>query len=130
MKRVLLTGIAALFLPTGTAQAEIWDFNKYKRCTASTVFKLDPEKIDGWPSVRLSGLGPRGGPGPSVLDGPFPLTVGKEDTATVVFERKHLAKLKAAVRFLEKCRAWVYDRDKRKNIYLTPKEMKEQDNED
>ena len=64
----------------------------------------------------------RGGPSFSVLEPP--------NSVTVTFERKHLAKLKAAVRFLEKCRAWVWDRNKQKDIYLTPKQMKEQDNED
>jgi hypothetical protein len=94
--------IAALFLATGTAQAEIWDFNNYKRCTASTEFKVyqpwaDPKETNGWPLVELErrdpSLGPRGGPAPSVLEPP--------DTAIVRFERRHLAKLEAAVRFLK-----------------------------
>jgi len=37
---------------------------------------------------------PRGGPAPSVLE--------ESDTATIVFERNHLPKLEAAVRFLKK----------------------------
>jgi hypothetical protein len=37
---------------------------------------------------------PRGGPAPSVLE--------ESDTATIVFERKHLPKLEATVRFLKK----------------------------
>src|SRR6516225_635300 len=153
--RVLLTGIAALFLATGTAQAappgydpclakddpiaqaecvqrqgtELWDFNNYKRCTATMVLKVDGED-DHAPWVSVSGLGARGGPSWSVLDKPFPLTVSKDDKVTVIFKRKHLAQLKAAVRFLEKCRAWVWDHNKQKAIYATPKEMKELDNED
>jgi hypothetical protein len=129
MKKLFLAGIAALFLATETAHAETWDFNNYKRCTASVQSKLS-EETDGWPSIELSGLGPRGGPSRSILDGPFPLTVGKDDTATIIFKRKHLAKLKAAVRFLEKCRSWVWDHNKGKAIYATPKEQKELDNED
>jgi hypothetical protein len=105
MKAAIIVG-CALFLATGTAHAEIWDFNNYKRCTATIVLKVSGEQTDA-PSVHISGLGARGGPGWSVLDEPFPLTVGKEDTATVIFKRKHIAQLKAAVRFLEKCRVWV-----------------------
>jgi hypothetical protein len=37
-------------------------------------------------------------------------------------------KLEAAVRFLKKCRVWVWDRNRGKGHYLTPKEMKELDN--
>ena len=134
MKAAIIAGCAALFLATGTAHAGgkdlkgldqhdegIWSFSNYKRCTARTVFKVYPKLTDGWPSVELSRvdptLGPRGGPAPSVLEEP--------DTATVVFERKHLAKLEAAVRFLKKCRAWVWDHHRGKALYLTPKEMKE-----
>jgi hypothetical protein len=128
MKKLLLTGIAALFLATGTAHAEIWDFKSYKGCAVSMQSKFSE---NGGPSITVSGVGPRGGPSRSVLDVEyFPLTVNKEDTATIVFKRKHLAKLKTVVRFLEKCRAWVYDHNKQKNIYLTPKQMKELDNED
>jgi hypothetical protein len=100
---------------------EVWHFSNYKRCTASTEFKLFPKETAGWPSVVLERrdptLGPRGGPAPSVLEEP--------DTATVQFGRKHLAKLEAAVRFLKKCRAYVWDRNRDKYYYLTPKEMKE-----
>ena len=153
--KLLLIGCAALFLATGTAQAAppgydpclakdnpiaqaecvqrqgtmLWDFNSYKRCTATMVLKLYGED-SGAPSVSVSGLGARGGPGWSVLDKPFPLTVSKDDKVTVIFKRKHLAQLKAAVRFLEKCRSWVWDHNKQKAIYATPKEMKELDNED
>jgi hypothetical protein len=124
--------IAALFLATEAAQSasayegEVWRFNAYKNCTASTEFKISPKETDGWPSVSLERrdptLGPRGGPAPSVLEEP--------DTAIVVFQRKHLAKLEAAVRFLKKCRVWVWDRNRGKGHYLTPKEMKELDNAD
>jgi len=125
MKRLFLTGVAALFLATGAAANadEVWHFDNYKRCIAMTEFKVHPKETDKWPSADLErrnpALGPRGGPAPSVLEEP--------DTAIVVFERKHLAKLEAAVRFLKKCRAWVWDRHRGKALYLTPKEMKELD---
>jgi len=134
MKRIFITGIAALFLATGTAHAEvdkIWHFNNHKRCTASTEFKVyrnweEGKETDKWPSAELERkdptLGPRGGPNPSVLEPP--------DTAVVTFERKHLAKLEAAVRFLKKCRPCFYDRHKDKEYCLTRKQMKELDNED
>jgi hypothetical protein len=132
MKKTVLTGVSVLLMATSAAQsgsayaAEVWRFNNYKRCTASTEFKVYPKETDGWPSVSLERrdptLGPRGGPAPSVLEEP--------DTAIVIFERKHLAKLEAAVRFLKKCRVWVWDRYRSKGHYLTPKEMKEWDNAD
>jgi hypothetical protein len=56
---------------------------------------------------------------------PAPSVLEESDTATIVFERKHLPKLEAAVRFLKKCRAWVWDRHRGKALYLTPEEMKE-----
>ena len=135
----LIIGCAALFLATGTAHAGgkdlkgldqhdegIWSFSNYKRCTARTVFKVYPKLTDGWPSVELSRvdptLGPRGGPAPSVLEEP--------DTATVVFYRKHLAKLEAVVRFLKKCRPCFWDRYTQKTSCLTLKETKELDNAD
>jgi hypothetical protein len=120
---VLVPVLVALSAPAYAD--EVWHFDNYKRCTASTEFKLYPKETDGWPSVGLARkdptLGPRGGPAPSVLEEP--------DTAIVAFERKHLAKLEAAVRFLKKCRAWVWDRHRGKALYLTPKEMKELDEE-
>ena len=124
MKKLLLTSVAALLLVTGAAHAasEVWQFTNYKRCIARTEFKIAPGiETDGWPRVMLErkdpSLGSRGGPAPSVLEEP--------DTAIVDFERKHLTKLEAAVRFLKKCRAWVWDHNRQKAIYLTPKEMKE-----
>jgi hypothetical protein len=141
MTRILIIGIAALFLAMGMAHAEvdkIWLFNDYKRCTARTEFKVYPpgqslsaaedrereKEINEWPSAELMRkdrtLGPRGGPAPSVLEPP--------DTAIVIFKRKHLAKLEAAVRFFKRCRIWVWDRHRGKAIYLTPKETKEMDN--
>jgi hypothetical protein len=128
MKAAIIAG-CALLLATGTAHAETWDFNNYKRCTATMVLKVSGEQADA-PSIEISGVGARGGPGWSVLDEPFPLTVSREDTATVIFKRKHLAKLKTAVRFLEKCRSWVWDHNKQKAIYATPRMQKELDNED
>jgi hypothetical protein len=143
MKKLSLPVVAALFLATGTAHAEvnkIWRFNDYKRCTATTEFKVYPlgqslsaaedrereKEIDEWPSAELMrkdpALGPRGGPAPSVLEYP--------DTAIVVFKWKHLAKLEAAVRFLKKCRIWVWDHHRGKAIRLTPKETKEMNNAD
>jgi hypothetical protein len=119
MKAAFLAGIAALLLATGTAQAtdtdQVWHFDNYKRCTATTDFKIyvypDPG-TDRWPKIYLKRmskeLGPRAGPAPSVLEDP--------DTGTVVFERKHLAKLGAAVRFLKKCRVWVYDHHSGKTV--------------
>ena len=128
--RAHISLIAALFLATGTALSasayagEVWWFNNYKRCIATTEFKVHPKETDEWPSVELvrkdPTLGPRGGPAPSVLEEP--------DTAIVIFERKHLAKLEAAVRFFKRCRIWVWDRHRGKAIYLTPKETKEMDN--
>jgi hypothetical protein len=131
MKKLLLTAIAVLFLATGTAHAEVdktWRFSNYKRCTATMVLKLYGEPPDA-PLVSVSGLGAGGVP-PVWSEERFPLTVSKEDTATVVFKRKHLAKLEAAVRFLKKCRIWVWDHHRGKAIYLTPKETKEMDNAD
>jgi hypothetical protein len=93
--------IAALFLATEAAQSasayegEVWRFNAYKNCTASTEFKISPKETDGWPSVSLERrdptLGPRGGPAPSVLEEP--------DTAIVVFQRKHLANISLRLPF-------------------------------
>jgi hypothetical protein len=63
MKKLFLTSIAALFLATGAAQSapayegEVWRFNNYKRCTASTEFKRYPKEPDGWPSVSLERRG-------------------------------------------------------------------------
>jgi hypothetical protein len=146
MKEPFLSGIAALLLATGAAHSasayagEVWRFDNYKGCTATTEFKrshIRPDEVNGWPTASLErrdpALGPRGGPAPSVLEEP--------DTAIVVFKRKHLAKLEAAVRYLKKCRAWIYIRpgaeyrgkvlnDKGRVHYLTPKEMKELDNAD
>jgi hypothetical protein len=136
MKKLFLTSIAALFLTTGAAQSvpayasEVWHFDNRKRCTASTEFKVyqpwaDPKETNDWPLVELErrdpSLGPRGGPAPSVLEPP--------DTAIVRFERKHLAKLEAAVRFLKKCRPCFWDRHTDKTYCLTPKQMKELDKE-
>jgi hypothetical protein len=119
---VLVPVLVALSAPAYAD--EVWHFNNYKRCTAQTEFKvLEPDEgqIPEWPRAslerRATTLGPRGGPEPSVLEEP--------DTVVVKFRRAHLAKLEAAVRFLKKCRAWVYDRHRDKAIYLTPKEMKE-----
>src|SRR6516164_8402851 len=131
MKKLLLAGCAALCLATGTAHAgEVWHFDNYKRCTASTEFKVylnseEREKeTDEWPSAELVRKdptpGPRGGPAPSILEYP--------DTAIVVFKRKHLAKLEAAVRFLKKCRPCFYDRKADKTYCLTSKQMKELNN--
>jgi hypothetical protein len=130
--RAHISLIAALFLATGTALSasayagEVWWFNNYKRCIATTEFKVHPKETDEWPSVELvrkdPTLGPRGGPAPSVLEEP--------DTAVVRFERKHLAKLEAAVRFLKKCRPCFWDRYTGKTHCLTSKQMKELDNAD
>jgi hypothetical protein len=120
MKKLLLAGVAALAVLSAPASyaGEVWDFNDYKRCRAAVTFELHP-KDDDWISVELSRLtlGPRGGPAPSALEEP--------DTARIIFYRKHLTKLEAAVSFLKKCRAWVWDRNRGKALYLTPKEMKE-----
>jgi hypothetical protein len=130
---VLVPVLVALSAPA--CAGEVWRFNNYKGCTATTEFKrshIGPDEVNGWPTASLERrdptLGPRGGPAPSVLEEP--------DTAIVVFKRKHLAKLEAAVRYLKKCRAWIYIRpgaeyrgkvlnDKGRVHYLTPKEMKE-----
>jgi hypothetical protein len=132
MKKALLTGIAALLLATGAAHAEageVWRFNSYKRCAAIAefqVYEYGKEKPNDWPWAMLARkdrtLGPRGGPEPSILEPP--------DTVQVTFERKHLAKLEAAVRFLKKCRACFWDRYTQKTNCLTPKQMKELDNAD
>jgi hypothetical protein len=126
---VLVPVLVALSAPAYAG--EVWHFNNYKRCTAMTEFKASPtvspevDEDNNWPRVLLyrkdPTLGPRGGPEPSVLEEP--------DTAVVYFKRKHIAKLEAAVRFLKKCRVWVWDRNRGKAIYLTPKEMKELDEE-
>jgi hypothetical protein len=113
MKKLLLTSIAVLFLATGTAHAETWHFDNYKRCTATTKFELYSweAKYDEWPKwpmATLDHLPMRGGPSFSVLEPP--------NSVTVTFEREHLAKLEAAVRFLRKCRPWVWDRDRQKVI--------------
>ena len=119
----LLFVIAALFLATEAAfpayASEVWLFSDYKRCTARTEFKVYPDwrqrgkefekEIDKWPNAEIE---------------------QNPDKAIVTFERKHLAKLEAAVRFLKKCRIWIWDHHRGKAIYLTPKEMKELDNAD
>jgi hypothetical protein len=120
-----------MFLATGAQSApayagEVWRFNNYKRCTATTEFKVYSygKEPGDWPLAALARkdrtLGPRGGPEPSVLEEP--------DTAEVVFKRKHLAKLKAAVRFLEKCRPCFWDRYRQKMSCMTLRETKELDN--
>src|SRR6516162_5316064 len=90
MKKLFLTGIAALFLATG-AQAEgvwnfyaedVWHFNDYKRCTARVEFKIPPNPED-W---MLTAFG----------------KVVPNVKASIAFDRTNLAKLEAAVRFLKK----------------------------
>ena len=118
MLKLLLTGIAALFLVTGTQAEEppghqlafeafaknVWRFNDYKKCTARVEFTIPPNPKDWLLRTDLSLA---------------------NDTAEVVFERRHLAKLEAAVRFLKKCRPCFWDRYKQKFSCLTRKEMKE-----
>jgi hypothetical protein len=119
MKKLLLTGVAALFLATGTAHARdideqvgVWHFRNYKRCTATTEFIVPrtawnptgdewPTASEPWPPLE------RGGPSTSVLEKPAKVEV--------IFEQSHLANLEAAVRFLKKCRAWAYDRHRQCN---------------
>src|SRR5215471_2594084 len=103
MKKTLLTGIAVLLLATGTAHAETWEFDNYKRCTATTKFELFGEVHEEWPGGSLDHPTTRGGPSFSMLEPP--------NSVTVTFEQEHLAKLEAAVRFLRKCRPWVWDRN-------------------
>src|SRR5262245_33049688 len=105
MKNLFLTSIAALFLATGTAHAEqiTWELNNYKRCNAFVL------------------VSPASG-----------IKLPESDTVKITFGRKNLAELKAAVRFLEKCRIWVWDRNRQKAIYYTPtrKELKQMDKDD
>jgi hypothetical protein len=113
---VLVPVLVALSAP---AYADaVWDFNNYKNCRVG----FDPAQLDdddGWSSFALVEKNPAN---------------DKPDKVRVVFYRRHLAKLEAAVRFLKKCRAWAWDRSKGKGVweyrrgkarYLTPKEMKE-----
>ena len=92
-------------LATGTARAETWHFDNYKRCTATTKFELygwEAKYNAGWPVGELDHPSTRGGPSTSVIEPP--------NSVTVTFEKEeHLAKLEAAVRFLKKCRPWAYD---------------------
>jgi hypothetical protein len=115
--------LAALAANMPANAGDVWHFNNYKRCTAQTEFKvykresigtdLEAEQ-DKWPLVHLARkdptLGPRGGPAPSVLEEP--------DTASVTFQREHLAQLEAVVRFLKKCRPWFWDRNIGKAVPL------------
>jgi hypothetical protein len=119
MKIGVLVPVLAVWSAPAYA-GEVWRFDNSKRCTASTEFKHYSKETDEWPSYGLV-----------TVDDPS-MSMAERDAATlaggsaqVIFERKHLAKLEAAVRFLKKCRAWVWDRHRGKALYLTPKEMKE-----
>src|SRR6516165_12288710 len=86
MKKLFLTGIAALFLATGAPAEEppghqlafeafaknVWRFNDYKKCTAQVEFTIPPNPKDWLLRTDLSLA---------------------NDAAEVVFDRTHLALL-------------------------------------
>jgi hypothetical protein len=96
------TLITASVLGVPAYANDVWEFNDYKRCRAAVTFDL-PAETDGWLSVEQ-----------------------EPDTVKIIFYRKNLAKLEAAVRFLKKCRSWAWDRNRGKAVYSTPKQMKEE----
>jgi hypothetical protein len=110
MKKVFLAGGAVLLLATG-AQAEeppdhqlafeasaedVWHFNDYKKCTARVEFKIPPNPKDWLLRTDLSLA---------------------NDTAAIIFDQTNLAKLETAVRYLEKCRPWFWDRSRQRKTY-------------
>ena len=86
MKKLLLTGIAALFLATGAPAEEppghqlafeafaknVWRFNDYKKCTAQVEFTIPPNPKDWLLRTDLSLA---------------------NDAAEVVFDRTHLGRV-------------------------------------
>jgi|SRR5262249_15534363 len=106
MKAAIIAGCVALsaLCAAPRAHAKTWEFNNYKRCTATTTFSTDSIEEE-WPSPSLDHLSVRGGPSFSILEPP--------NSVSVTFGQEHLAKLEAAVRFLKKCRPWSYDRNRK-----------------
>ena len=110
MKKLFLTGIAALFLATGAPAEEppghqlafeafaknVWRFNDYKKCTAQVEFTIPPNPKDWLLRTDLSLA---------------------NDTAAIIFDQTNLAKLETAVRYLEKCRPWFWDRSRQRKTY-------------
>ena len=86
MKKLFLTGIAALFLATGAPAEEppghqlafeafaknVWRFNDYKKCTAQVEFTIPPNPKDWLLRTDLSLA---------------------NDAAEVVFDRTHLGRV-------------------------------------